>query len=175
MPRDSVPPIEEVARRSLAQRLARLERTADDLAAAIGDRSDAVLSRRPDPKNWAPKEIVCHVRDTEELFMIRFATIMAADEPWFYGAGPARAQNVVARWAEDRQYLRNDTAEALATFRARRQESLDYIRKLTPEDLERGGIHSVSGRMTLDDFITQMAWHDDNHLAQLVRALEGRA
>jgi hypothetical protein len=29
--------------------------------------------------------------------------------------------------------------------------------------------------MTVDDFVTLMAWHDDNHLDQLKRALEGRA
>ena len=82
---------------------------------------------------------------------------------------------MVARWAEDRQYLRNDTGEALATFRRRRQESLELIRTLTPADLKRGGIHSVSGRMTLDDLVTQKAWHDDNHLDQLRRALGGKA
>ena len=28
------------------------------------------------------------------------------------------------------------------------------------------------GRMTIDDFVTLMAWHDDNHLDQLRRALD---
>ena len=31
------------------------------------------------------------------------------------------------------------------------------------------------GRITIDDFVTLMAWHDDNNLDQLRRALEGRA
>jgi hypothetical protein len=29
--------------------------------------------------------------------------------------------------------------------------------------------------VTIDDFVTLMAWHDDNHLDQLTRALEGKA
>jgi hypothetical protein len=29
--------------------------------------------------------------------------------------------------------------------------------------------------MKIDDFVTLMAWHDDNHLDQLKRALEGKA
>jgi len=29
--------------------------------------------------------------------------------------------------------------------------------------------------MTGDELLTLMAWHDDNHLDQLKRALEGRA
>jgi len=28
--------------------------------------------------------------------------------------------------------------------------------------------------MTVDDFVTAMAWHDDKHLDQLRRALEGK-
>jgi hypothetical protein len=40
---------------------------------------------------------------------------------------------------------------------------------------EKGGIHSVAGRIALDGFLSIMAWHDDNHLDQLTRALQGRA
>jgi len=29
--------------------------------------------------------------------------------------------------------------------------------------------------MSADDILTLMAWHDDNHLDQLKRALDGRA
>jgi hypothetical protein len=29
--------------------------------------------------------------------------------------------------------------------------------------------------MSIDTFLTLMAWHDDNHLDQLQRALEGKA
>ena len=50
-----------------------------------------------------------------------------------------------------------------------------YLRTLAPEQLKRGGIHATRGRMTIDDFVGMMAWHDDNHLDQLRRALEGRA
>jgi hypothetical protein len=28
--------------------------------------------------------------------------------------------------------------------------------------------------MTFEDFLSLMAWHDDNHLAQLERALSGK-
>ena len=117
--------------------------------------------------NWSAKEIVCHVRDTEESFMTRFEAIMTMDEPAFLPVEPER-------WVLDRQYLRNDTAEALETFRARRDESLKFLRGLRADQWERGGIHATRGRMTLRDFVALIAWHDDNHLAQLKRALEGK-
>src|SRR5215813_242536 len=77
----TMPTMEEVAKQPLEQRLARMRHTADDLAEAIKGRKDADLSRRPDAKNWAAKEVVCHLRDTEEFFMERFQTITANQEP----------------------------------------------------------------------------------------------
>jgi hypothetical protein len=152
---------------AMIDQLARMERTPDAFAAAIQGVSESALARRPDEKNWAPKEVICHVRDTEESFMARFLTIMAMDEPKFLGVEPDR-------WAVDRQYLRNDAGEALEAFRRRRQEALAFLRGLRPEQLERGGIHATRGRMTVKDFVELMAWHDDNHLEQLRRALDGK-
>jgi hypothetical protein len=166
--RAAMPTMEEYAKQPREQRLQRLERTASELTAAIRGQSDAVLSRRPDARNWAAKEVVCHLRDTEELFMMRFETIMAADEPKVSAIDPDR-------WAQDRQYLRNDAAEAAAAFRKRRDESLTLLRKLDSDQWTRGAIHPVRGRFTIDDIVSLMAAHDDNHLDQLKRALEGRA
>jgi hypothetical protein len=75
----------------------------------------------------------------------------------------------------DGQYLRNDAVEALGTFRKRREETLAHLRTLSAEQWQRGGIHPRRGRMTVGDFVTDMAWHDDNnHLDQLRRALDGK-
>jgi uncharacterized damage-inducible protein DinB len=163
-----MPTMEEYARQPREQRLARLARTADELAAALQGQSDAALSRRPDGKNWAATEVVCHLRDTEEAFAGRFEQILAMD------VDPKLPGPSADRWAEERQYLRNDAAEALAAFRRRRQETLAILARLTPPQWDKGGVHPVRGRMTLDTFLTLMAWHDDNHLDQLRRALEGR-
>ncbi|MBI4638553.1 MAG: DinB family protein [Candidatus Rokubacteria bacterium] len=167
-----MPTIEDVAKQPLDQRLARMARTPGDLAAAIRGQSEAALGRRPDAKNWAATEVICHLRDTEEFFNIRFATMLAMDDPKFVAID---GTNMPDRWAEDRQYLRNDAAAALAAFGKRREESLAFLRKLTPAEWQRAGIHVTRGRMTFGDFVALMAWHDDNHLDQLTRALDGRA
>jgi hypothetical protein len=159
--------LEEVASRPLHERLARMERTPDDLVAAIRGRSEAVLARRPDAKNWAAKEIVSHLRDTEELYTVRAQTTLVTDEPTFLRSDPDR-------WAAERQYLRDDAAEALAAFRVRRQESLDLFRKLSPAELQRTFIHPAYGRITIDRIVSLLAWHDDLHLDQLQRALQGK-
>jgi uncharacterized damage-inducible protein DinB len=160
--------MEEYAKQPREARMQRLTRTADELAAATKGRSDAVLSRRPDAKNWAAKEIVCHLRDAEEAFNSRFEQILAMDvDLQLPAANPDRI-------AEERQYLRNDTPEAVAAFRRRREETLATFGKLTAAQWDKGGVHPVRGRITLDNFLALMAWHDDNHLDQLQRALDGR-
>jgi uncharacterized damage-inducible protein DinB len=163
-----MPTMEEYAKQPREQRIQRLTHTADELAAAIRGQSDAVLSRRPDAKNWAAKEVVCHLRDAEEAFGGRFEQILAMD------TDPTLAGPNADRIAEERQYLRNDAGEALAAFRRRRRETLEVFGKLTPAQWDKGGLHPVRGRITLDGFLTLMAWHDDNHLDQLRRALAGQ-
>jgi hypothetical protein len=45
---------------------------------------------------------------------------------------------------------------------------------LSPVDWQRSGHHPARGRLSIDLLVALMAWHDDNHLDQLTRALEGR-
>ena len=152
---------------TLEEQMARMERTAEDLAAAVKGVSDTALSKRPDEKNWSAKEVVCHLRDAEEAFLSRFQSIMAMDEPKFPAADPDRT-------AIERQYARNDAQKAVESFKGRRVETLAFLRELKPEQWERGGVHPARGRMTMKDFVGLMAWHDDNHLDQIKRALDGK-
>ncbi len=182
-----MPTFEEYRVLAVDARLDRLQRTPDDLKRAISGRTDTGLARRPDVHSWSAKEIVCHLRDVEELFQIRFHTVVALDEPhilvlgaspeqlaaWRIG-GPIGHPLDPARWAEERQYLRNDTREALAAFRRRRAEVLTLLRSLSRGEWERGGVHLGRGRLTLADWVASLAAHDDNHIDQLRRALEGR-
>ncbi len=147
--------------------LARLARMPRDMAAVIAGSDDALLSRRPAPHAWSAKEIVCHVRDTEEPFLLFYQAMLEADEPRYNGGGDTE------RWPEERQYLRHDTAAALEAFRRRRAEALAFLRHLTPPQWERRGVHPTRGALTLAEFSGLMAAHDADHLDQLRRALMG--
>ena len=133
---------DEYLKQPVDAHLARLARTADDLAAAIRSHDDTTLSRRPEPKAWSTKEVVYHL-DAE-------------------------------RWAEERQYLRNDTVAALDAFRRRRGEALGLLRALTPEQWRRGGLVPTGARVSFGALVAGSPAHDDTHLAQLARALDGR-
>jgi hypothetical protein len=156
-------------RRSRAARLERLAATPAALDRALADASTGALARRPEAGAWAPVEIVCHLRDVEESYFERLSLILASDEPRFPTTNPDR-------WAVERQYLRNEARAAAGAFAARRGQTFALFTGLEEEAWARAGWQMDSrGRRTVEDFLTVMAWHDENHLAQLARALEGRA
>jgi len=164
----------------------RLAQTPREVVDAIEGRTDDQLSRRPDAQNWSPTEIICHLRDVEELFQVRFHTILAVHEPTIFVLGasaselaPWRVGDAIghpldpARWAKERQYARNDPREALAAFARRREDVLTLLRSLSAEDWQRVGVHPARGRLTLRDWVSSLAGHDDNHLDQLRRGARG--
>jgi hypothetical protein len=155
-------------RRPRAERLARLRATPHELAGMLRDAAADTLAQRPAPEAWAGVEVVCHLRDLEESFHERLSLIVVADEPRFPTTHPGR-------WAAERQYLRHDAGAASEAFAMRRAETLALLEGLPAGAWERAG-HQVDsrGRRTIDDMLTVMAWHDENHLAQLGRALAGR-
>jgi hypothetical protein len=155
-------------RRPRRERLDRLAATREELATMIGEVDAVTLARRPAPEAWAPVEVVCHLRDLEESFHERLVLILVDHEPRFPTTHPGR-------WAIERQYLRHDARAAAAAFATRRTETLALFEWMPSAVWERAG-HQVDsrGRRTIDDFLTVMAWHDENHLAQLARALVGR-
>ncbi len=183
-----MPTFAEYRAQSFAERIERLERTPSQLAVAIEGYGVAELARRPDARNWCATEVICHLRDIEELFMLRFHMMLGTDEPTFLVLGelppnPLRwgIEGEIGmpldpdRWPEERQYRRNDPGQALSALGNRRKESLALLRKLTPAERQRGSIHVTLGPMTFEDWTALIAAHDDKHLAQLERALRGRA
>jgi hypothetical protein len=153
--------------RSRADRLARLAATPGELRDMAAGATGDILRRRPAVQAWAPIEVVCHLRDLEESFQDRLTLILTDHEPRFPTTNPAR-------WACDRQYLRQDLWAAVDAFSRRRDATLALFGDVESTAWERAGYQVDSrGRRTVDEFLTVMAWHDENHLAQLARALAG--
>ena len=170
---------------SLRDRLTRLAKTPEDLTDAVRGRDDAALSRRAGPLEWSAKDVVCHLRDVEELVILRFHMMLAMDDPKLLvlGREPSDptwgfSQEVPYpmdpdRWRLERQYERHDAGAALSAFRRRRGEVLKLLRALSAEQWERGSIHPSGERWTFDDWTAGMARHDEAHLRQLRDALTG--
>ena len=158
---------EEYAKLSKEERLARIAETPDELRRAVNGCTAEALARRPDPKDWAPIEVICHVRDNEHWFLFRLQQIMLVDEPRFITVSPDHE-------AEERGYLVNDARAAIRDFAHWRKETLQFFGRTEPSAWDRAGVHTESGtRRTIDEYLTIIAWHDGTHVEQLRRAIQG--
>src|SRR5262245_49078927 len=147
----------EEARRKLG-RLPRL------LDAIVGDIDGRTAGARPAPDEWAPVEIVCHLRDEEtEDFGARLRVVVGGQTE-FTPIDPER-------WAVERRYREARFDEALAAFRDRRAASLDYLATLAPEQLVAAVPHPRLGTLSGLDLMAAWVAHDQLHLSQLVDTL----
>ena len=119
---------------------------------------------RPAPKEWAPVEIVCHLRDEEvEDFGARLRVVVEG--------GTAFAPIDPERWAAERRYLEEDGPAMLAELGRRRAASLAWLASVAPERLTRALETRSAGRLSGLDLLAAWVAHDRLHLAQLTSTL----
>ena len=141
-----------------------LTRMPDALDSVLAGLDAAGWRARPAPNEWAPVEIVCHLRDEEvEDFRAR-VRVVAEGGAEFAPIDPPR-------WAIDRHYLDDDGPAALAAFRERRAASLAFLVSLTPAALTGAVQHPRVGRLSGLDLLAAWVAHDRLHLAQIAATL----
>jgi len=171
--------MDEYITRPVGVRLDRLRSTPDEAALLLEGPDEAALARRPDARSWSPTEILCRLRDVEDILAVdepKILTLGATPEAlaaWGIGGEIGHPLDP-DRWAGDRQYARQDATGALRAFGRRRREVVTLLDALSPRQWQRGGIHQARGRLDLGEWTASFAGHDDNHLGQLRRALDGR-
>lgn len=137
--------------------LARFPRVLD---AMLEDLDAAAWRVRPAATEWAPVEIVCHLRDEEvEDFGARLRVVLESGER-FTPIDPER-------WATERGYLDDDGSRALTAFRERRAASLDSLVAIAPSRLTTVIAHARTGGLSGLDILAAWVEHDRLHLAQL--------
>lgn len=113
---------------------------------------------------WNVIEILCHLRDFDEIFFNRAKQIVAEDVP------------VLVWWdhealALERDYASQDLNEVFEVLLKSRREFVAWLKERTDDEWQRKGIHPESGEYTLLEQAMQVSLHDLNHLEQLVRVL----
>jgi hypothetical protein len=130
----------------------------------LGGLDAAAWRARPAPAEWAPVEIVCHLRDEEiEDFGARVRVI---------AEGGARFPPIDPEgWAVERRYLEDDGPRALAAFRERRAASLAFLATVSPERLTTALTLGRTGPLSGLDLLAAWVGHDRLHVAQLAATL----
>lgn len=147
--------------REARQELGRFPALLDGLVAGL---SPATWRARPAPDEWAPVEIVCHLRDEEaEDFGARVRAVL--------GGGGAFAPIDPEGWAKARRYRDADPGSALAAFHEERRASLALLAAATPEGLLATGESPSGLRLSGLDLVAAWVVHDGLHLRQLAGTL----
>jgi hypothetical protein len=125
------------------------------LAEALGSER---LERPMRTGKWSPRQIFCHLADTEVAFAFRLRQALAEDH------------HVIQPFDQDKwasTYMGYEARQALAVFSSVRQWNLTLIRAVTPQALSKPVTHPERGEMTFRVLIETMAGHDLNHLRPL--------
>jgi len=142
--------------------LAVVRSTPDRLKATLAGVSKKLLMWRPAPGKWSIHEIVCHMRDVEQLgYLHRYTEILTKDNPTFLNVdGDVLAQ--------ERQYRRLNLREVLRDWRAARKECLAVLKKVKETQWTRIGTHETAGPMSLETVLQRQALgNDEAHLVQI--------
>lgn len=131
-----------------------------DRLAAIPDRlAEAARSAvgRPVPAGeWGPPEVVRHLIAVEEVvWHSRLQQLAAADRPTW-------------PWVEPEPWRGDPGAtldELLATYEARRRETVAILDGFGAETWDRTGIHATWGEIDVADLMVRALDHDDEHIA----------
>ncbi|MHB8574414.1 MAG: DinB family protein [Dehalococcoidia bacterium] len=116
---------------------------------------------QPDDDEWCASQVLGHLTESERRgFNGRIRRILAEEQP----ALPGWDQVTVAAARNDRD---KNCIDVLEEFEKLREDSLELIRGLTPEQLDRWGTHAQVGEMSVRDLLHEWVHHDRNHVKQL--------
>ena len=143
-----------------------LRRTPSTLNLLLQDLPEAWLMKNEGPETWSPYDVVGHLIHGEETDWIPRARIIVEH-------GESRAFTPFNREAMFAQSEGKSISELLATFARMRAESLQQLDELhlTPELLEKRGVHPEFGSVTLSQLLATWVVHDLSHIGQIARVM----
>ncbi len=142
-----------------------MRKTPGIVKATLGEVSQERARTATDgPNGWSVLEVICHLRDWEDIFCERVQMMLSEDNPKL----PDHDQEQMAK---DRHYSSQDLQQAFDLYLNLRQRHLQILAGLTPEQWQRRGLHPRWGEINVVEHGMNTALHDVNHIEQMVRAL----
>lgn len=141
----------------------RTMKTIDHLVRSTS-REDMTTWRDGGEGGWTALEALCHLRDFNAIFHERARSVIEQDNPAFIRRN--HLQMVI-----DNQYNEQDPIAVVEEMAAERARLVTFYEVLTPEQLERTGVHAEYGLQTLYDLMQQVGHHDADHTEQMTRTL----
>jgi hypothetical protein len=114
---------------------------------------------------WTVLEIMCHVRDFENINYERARSMVETDLPHW-----PRVDHLAL--VGSNAYAQQNLSAVLSNYIEIRQEFVNWLVGLPDEAWGRKGVHADLGEINLAESVINTVLHDLNHIEQLVRALE---
>jgi hypothetical protein len=121
--------------------------------------------RRPEaPGKWSVLQVIQHLADSELVMGYRIRIILTQDRPPL----PGYDQD---QWAGEFRYEETPLTLALGQLRSLRTANHHLWTRLTPEQLERVGLHAERGPESVGHLLRLLGGHDLVHRRQIDRIL----
>ena len=143
-----------------------LRRTPPTINLLLQDLPEPLLMTNEGPDTWSPYDVVGHLIHGEETDWIPRARIILE-----YGETRAfKPFNREAMFEKSKSKSINELLDTFARLRADSLQQLDEM-NLTPELLEKRGLHPELGPVTLSQLLATWVVHDLSHIGQIVRVM----
>jgi DinB family protein len=142
--------------------LSNLKSLPNELEDLLTDLDEQTLRWRPIPNKWSIKEIMCHLRDMEQLaYLARYRRILTEENPQLANVDQDRI-------AFESDYINQDAHAALKEFKQLRRETIQTLDAAPTEVWSRSGTHETDGPLTVEQLVVrQIKGNDLNHLVQM--------
>ncbi|MGH9590317.1 MAG: YfiT family bacillithiol transferase [Terracidiphilus sp.] len=139
----------------------------EKLRAAVSGLGDAQLDTPYRDGGWTVRQVVHHLADSHANAYIRVK--LALTEDW-----PTVKTYDEAEWAKLAD-SREPIEGSLAIFGALHERWMALLKPLQDEDFQKGFVHPVMGRQTMEASLGLYAWHARHHIAHItsLRARKG--
>ncbi|MGH2346794.1 MAG: DinB family protein [Chloroflexota bacterium] len=118
-----------------------------------------LLSQRPTADGWSVEDIVAHLLQAETVgIRPRIQQMLVEDNPLLVAAPASTPVRGVETILEE--------------LVAARTANLAFLHELTPEQLTRTGRHQKYGIISVREHVIEWAYHDQDHLQQLVTIIQ---
>jgi uncharacterized damage-inducible protein DinB len=125
---------------------------------------EAATTYRDGGQGWTVLEVLCHLRDYDDVFLQRARAAVELDCPDITGPNAEAL-------ARENRYNDQPLRPAYDEWVRRRERLLSYFDSLDEAQWARPANHPRLALMSVQDQLAFIAYHDVNHLEQMTRIL----
>ena len=144
----------------------RLATQIECLQVILGGRDAAAINRRPASGKWSAHENLTHLARMHEITLERIRRILSEGRPQL---ARYRAEDD-PEWP---QWTAMRTEEVLKRLSTLRDDLIQLVARLSPEQLSRVGVHGVLGGMMIPEWIEFFLLHEAHHLYAAMQRARG--